>query len=564
MLLPCCRALSRAMFGFYVLSVLLFLLLLRLARRPTQKAPFTCVVIGLCCLHFAAMMIWARRFDALNPMLGPRTEALLHWGAQTTQLVREDGEYERLVLSMFVHAGLIHLLLNSMSLYNLGFSLEHKLGSVRVATIYASSGLFAALLSALVLPCAVCVGASGAIFGVFGAVWSDFLQNSLLSGSVPTAHVVEQVSQLLPYTLYAAVLSLMPMVNAAAHLGGFAYGFLAGNVLVLRPARGCCGRAAAAVPLLDEPSSNRLQFAVAVLSFGTCVWLMAWTWGLLQIRANIFASCSWCHYLECVDTPFWRCADRATACDWPPAQLPSPWHKPRPWYERWGLTPSSLQSSTEAAGEWARSVKDSLTGASVEPNPQAPLTAPRLSFEAGARERARLRAWARGAGFVPEPAEEEPRAKGLEGLRERAQQMHASVTSVGPKERLQQWRGWLTERWEERVAPRRDPNSGVSHWDWVPSAREQGIQPGTAGRDFQKWAHSVRESVQGMGRGLRDWAQGVKEWVQSWGGQEPAPEPAPARRPRPRARAEAEEEAPSWFTNWGGRGATREGERTVD
>ena len=86
-------------------------------------------------------------------------------GAQTTDLIINQGEWQRLFTSMFVHAGVIHLGLNVMGLRNIGSGLEHAFGAGRIALIYTLSGLFGNIASALFLPGYICVGASGAIFG---------------------------------------------------------------------------------------------------------------------------------------------------------------------------------------------------------------------------------------------------------------------------------------------------------------------------------------------------------------------------------------------------------------
>lgn len=62
-------------------------------------------------------------------------------------------------------------------------------GRVGLAAVYLSSGLFASLVSAIFLPRAVCVGASGAICGVFGAYWADFLHRAIGARSSPHLHM---------------------------------------------------------------------------------------------------------------------------------------------------------------------------------------------------------------------------------------------------------------------------------------------------------------------------------------------------------------------------------------
>ena len=78
---------------------------------------------------------------------------------------------------MFLHAGILHLCFNMFGLKNIGTDLELAFGSWRLAVVYLVSGLYGGLASAVFVPTAVGVGASGAIFGLLGGSVSDFIQN---------------------------------------------------------------------------------------------------------------------------------------------------------------------------------------------------------------------------------------------------------------------------------------------------------------------------------------------------------------------------------------------------
>jgi len=85
-------------------------------------------------------------------------------------LVAHNGEYYRLVSSAFVHFGIVHILFNMYALYVLGPPLERHLGRTRFAALYALSALGGSVLVYLLSPLAAqTAGASGAIFGLFGA-----------------------------------------------------------------------------------------------------------------------------------------------------------------------------------------------------------------------------------------------------------------------------------------------------------------------------------------------------------------------------------------------------------
>jgi membrane associated rhomboid family serine protease len=120
----------------------------------------------------------------LAGLLGDSTP-LHHWGALVTYLTERgsddrlylvhggmaDGEYYRLFTSMFLHYGVIHLLMNMWALWVLGRPLEAMLGPVRFLALYLLSGLGGSVAVFLFAnPYAQVAGASGAIFGLFGAL----------------------------------------------------------------------------------------------------------------------------------------------------------------------------------------------------------------------------------------------------------------------------------------------------------------------------------------------------------------------------------------------------------
>ena len=96
------------------------------------------------------------------------TGVLLEFGASYAPLLRR-GEYWRLVMPMFLHIGWLHLLVNGYALYILGPILERVYGYGRYAALYVAAGIGSSLLS-MTISTHVAAGASGAIFGVAGAM----------------------------------------------------------------------------------------------------------------------------------------------------------------------------------------------------------------------------------------------------------------------------------------------------------------------------------------------------------------------------------------------------------
>ncbi|XP_054782045.1 RHOMBOID-like protein 2 [Prosopis cineraria] len=116
-----------------------------------------------------------------NPLLGPRVDALRKMGALDTDLILEKHQGWRLVSCIFLHAGLIHLLLNMFSLLVTGVRLEREFGFLRIGLVYVLSGFGGSLASVMRMKGSaqhqVSVGASGALFGLLGSMLSELLIN---------------------------------------------------------------------------------------------------------------------------------------------------------------------------------------------------------------------------------------------------------------------------------------------------------------------------------------------------------------------------------------------------
>ena len=102
----------------------------------------------------------------LFPALGLRID---FYGALWAPAVVADHEYWRMVTALFIHAGIFHILLNMWALWIVGNFLEAALGRGKFLLLYLLSGLAGSVL-VLLVPSAPVVGASGAVFGLFGAL----------------------------------------------------------------------------------------------------------------------------------------------------------------------------------------------------------------------------------------------------------------------------------------------------------------------------------------------------------------------------------------------------------
>ena len=134
------------------------------------------------------------------------------------------GQWWRLVTSIFLHAGLIHLAMNAFGLWIFGNALEREIGRLSVLAVFLVTGIFAGAASYLFSSgAAVGVGASGAIFGLLGAfVTYNYLRRHTVLASA-------QLRSAVTLLLLNLVIGLsVPAIDWRAHLGGLVAGVVAG------------------------------------------------------------------------------------------------------------------------------------------------------------------------------------------------------------------------------------------------------------------------------------------------------------------------------------------------
>jgi rhomboid protease GluP len=181
---------------------------------------------------FAVMALMQQRvFDFSS-------HCLLTWGGGLAPRVFGT-EWWRAASSMFVHGDLAHLASNMLFLLLVGPFVERLLGPVRFALVYLFAGLGGGLLSMGTSPQHVFVGASSAVFGVYGALLGCCLRGPR---SIPWRMVGQRAGLLLAYTVVSLLIDWLDFTGQPiAHLGGFVFGlaggFLCGHKLQPRAAR---------------------------------------------------------------------------------------------------------------------------------------------------------------------------------------------------------------------------------------------------------------------------------------------------------------------------------------
>lgn len=184
--------------------------------RP-KRIIFTNILIAACVIMFIITCM----IDGIGAISGITNAVAIKLGANNIQLL-QSGEVWRLLTHAFLHASLIHLLINMYSLYILGRQIETFMGKWKFLFIYLVSAITGGLLSALLgSPNILSVGASGAIFGLAGALlYFGYHFRNYLGTAIK--------NQILPVIiLNLAIGFLSSGIDNYAHIGGLLGGIFA-------------------------------------------------------------------------------------------------------------------------------------------------------------------------------------------------------------------------------------------------------------------------------------------------------------------------------------------------
>ena len=168
-------------------------------------------IIFICILMFILMYIFGNGSED--------NYTLLLFGANLDVLTK-GGDYYRLVTSMFLHIGIWHLFVNMYSLYVLGKEVENTLGRRKYLIIYLLSGIAGSILSLAFNHNIICAGASGAIFGIMGAIlYFGYYYRAYLGSTI--------INSILPVIILNLIIGFLDTgIDNAAHIGGLVGGIL--------------------------------------------------------------------------------------------------------------------------------------------------------------------------------------------------------------------------------------------------------------------------------------------------------------------------------------------------
>ncbi len=180
-----------------------------------KRIIFTNIISLICILMYVIVGIYGNNFFNFD------ANALAKFGANNILLIK-NGEIYRLLTCAFLHVGLIHLVVNMYSLRVIGPSVEGLIGKGKFVFIYLISAISASLMSLVFVDSnIVSVGASGAIFGLMGALlYFGYHYRLYLNDAIKT--------QIIPVILFNLIIGfMMPGIDNGAHIGGLIGGYLA-------------------------------------------------------------------------------------------------------------------------------------------------------------------------------------------------------------------------------------------------------------------------------------------------------------------------------------------------
>lgn len=151
---------------------------------------------------------------------GFKINVLLKLGGLYPPLVTEYEQYYRIITTAFLHGSILHFLMNGLALFYLGGELERLIGWFRFIIIYFLSAIGASIATILLSPNSVTIGASGAIYGIVGALLVLTFTRKEWFHPVQIRSLRNLIIVNLVFTF------LMPSISTEGHIGGLIIGFI--------------------------------------------------------------------------------------------------------------------------------------------------------------------------------------------------------------------------------------------------------------------------------------------------------------------------------------------------
>ncbi len=184
-------------------------------KRSKVTFIFLAIMIG----YFIIMSINGGTTNAAN---------LVRFGALFPPFILQFNQYFRFITAIFIHIGIVHLYFNSYALYIFGPQMERLMGSRNFLIFFLLTGIGGNIATFFFNFNTVSAGASGGLFGIFGAFFYMIRKHS----NMITSGGRKQILRLLGINL--AITILVPSISITAHLGGFVIGYLLSFIFIKR------------------------------------------------------------------------------------------------------------------------------------------------------------------------------------------------------------------------------------------------------------------------------------------------------------------------------------------
>jgi rhomboid protease GluP len=248
------------------------------AKQPVIAAPWvrhesnitlTHVIFGANVMVFIAMV-------AAGPSLDFTGQLMVHFGANYGPYTL-SGQWWRLLTYMFLHGGIFHIAMNMWCLWNLGTLCESLYGRWTYAAIYLITGIAAGLASVAWNPGVLSVGASGAIFGLAGALIASFYFGEF---SLPKVAISGTLRSLLFFVGFNVLFgTLSPGIDNGAHGGGLVSGLILGTLI------------ARVAPEHDKPHRRAgVLLFMALIIAGSAIGVQRWRGSAMHFERSLMDS----------------------------------------------------------------------------------------------------------------------------------------------------------------------------------------------------------------------------------------------------------------------------------
>jgi len=197
---------------------------------------------------------------------------------------KKPNQWVRFVAPIFLHCGLIHIVINLIFQIRTGIQMERDFGTWRMMIIYLASGVFGFAFGADISYNIPSVGCSGALYGLLACLLLDLIQNWKL-----IVNPWKELIKMLLIIVFSLGIGLLRFVDNFAHVGGFITGIFSG--LIFMP-----------TIIFGKWDLRRKRFLM-VISIPILIGMFIWVFSSFYKEER--SSCKWCKYVTCIPVNGW-------------------------------------------------------------------------------------------------------------------------------------------------------------------------------------------------------------------------------------------------------------------